>query len=67
MIKDLRKKKGMTQETLAKQLGVTISAVCFWETGKRFPRKEMLDKLCGLFGCTIDELINGESAHEQRE
>ena len=57
MLKDLRKRKGLTQKELAKELGVTYTAICYWETGKRFPRKELLDKLCAFFDCKIDDLL----------
>jgi len=34
-LKRLRKKLGLTQKQLAKQLGVTSLAVSFWERGTR--------------------------------
>ena len=36
-IASARKEKGMTQEMLAEQLGVTRQAVARWETGKALP------------------------------
>lgn len=36
-IASARKEKGMTQEMLAEQLGVTRQAVARWETGKAQP------------------------------
>ena len=36
-IASARKEKGMTQEMLAEQLGVTRQAVARWETGKLCP------------------------------
>ena len=45
------KKKGMTQEMLAEQLGVTRQAVARWETGKALPgtaNQFMLRELLGI-------------------
>lgn len=37
-IKDLRDKAGMTQECLARELGVSVSTVQKWEGGRARPR-----------------------------
>ena len=47
----------MTQKELADRLGVSRSTLAMWETGKSYPRVEVLIKLSEIFGCTIDELI----------
>ena len=36
-IKLLRKQNGYTQVELAKKLGIGVSTVAMWETGKRTP------------------------------
>jgi len=42
-ILELRKAMGLTQPEFAKLIGVTASAVCLWESGKRHPPyKKML-------------------------
>lgn len=56
----MRIKKRMTQEEVAKQIGVNRSTVAMWETGKNEPRAKLLPKLAELFGCTVDELLKGE-------
>ncbi len=48
----------LTQEEVAKQLGVGQSAVSMWETGKSVPRPAILKKLAQLFKCSIDELLD---------
>lgn len=47
----------ISQDELAKLLGVTRSTVAMWETGKSFPRADMLPQLAKILGCTIDDLF----------
>ncbi len=56
---ELRKEKGMTQAELADKLGVTNKAVSKWETGEAMPETSLLLPLAGIFGVTVDELLNG--------
>lgn len=56
-LREKRKEKRMTMCQLANAIGVRQSAVSMWETGKAFPRKEMLIKLCQVFDCKMDELL----------
>lgn len=55
----LRKKKNLTQEQLAKMLGVTRTTVTLWERGTNKPRLEMIEKLTKIFNCPIDKLLYG--------
>ena len=48
-LKKLRKEKGMTQTELAASLGVSSGTVAMWETGKRKPSFEMLERLTDVF------------------
>ena len=45
IIKKLREEHGMSQEELAKYLGVTYQDVSTWETGKRLPRMGSIEKM----------------------
>lgn len=56
-IKALRQAKGLTQEALAEQLGVTAQAVSKWERNAALPDIGMLPQLSVLFGVTIDQLF----------
>jgi transcriptional regulator with XRE-family HTH domain len=56
-IKARRKQKGITQETLAKMLGVTQGAVSLWELGEREPNIRILKQMANIFECSIDELL----------
>lgn len=49
-IRTLRVKQGMTQTQLADLCGMSTNAVCSLETGKAFPPKSTVEKLCQAFG-----------------
>ncbi|MBR4873572.1 MAG: helix-turn-helix transcriptional regulator [Clostridia bacterium] len=68
-IKELRKKKDMTQEKLAEYLNVSFQAVSKWETGAASPDLSMIVPLARLLDVTTDELfgIVGEVDEHQEE
>ena len=47
----------MTQEELAKMLGITRDSISLWETGKRIPVTQYLVPLCNIFEISIDYLL----------
>ena len=58
-IAHLRKEKGLTQEELAGQMGISPQAVSKWENDQTCPDISALPKLARLFGVTVDELLEG--------
>ena len=56
-IRELRQEKQLSQEELARLLGVDRSSVARWETGSNNPRMEKLIALARIFGCSLDELV----------
>lgn len=60
-IKLFREKAGLTQQELAKALGIGPSAISMWETGDRLPRSDKLPELAKILGCSIEDLYQ-ESA-----
>lgn len=56
-ILELRKKKNVTQEELAAELGVTAAAVSKWENGYTLPDILMLCALADYFQVATDELL----------
>ncbi len=56
-IKALRTQRGITQEDLAVQLGVSAQAVSKWERNAATPDIQLLPALSAYFGVTIDELF----------
>ena len=63
-IKELRKKKDMTQEKLAEYLNVSFQAVSKWETGAASPDLSMIVPLARLLDVTTDELFGVDSNEE---
>lgn len=57
-IKQLRRRRNVTQEALAQHLGVTAQAVSKWERGAATPDIAMLPDISAYFGVTIDELFS---------
>ena len=64
MIARLRKEKGMTQEQLANELGITYQAVSKWENGLSSPDISALPLLADLFGVPIDRFFGREGGNE---
>ena len=56
-LKQLRKEKGLTQVELAKELNVSSGTVAMWETGKRKPQFDMIEKLCDYFNRRMDYIL----------
>ena len=55
-----RKSLNITQDALAKQLGISNQAVSKWETDQSCPDVELLPKLADIFGISLDELFERE-------
>lgn len=56
-LKQLRKAKGLTQAQMASQLGVSMPAICAWETGKARPRDSRMKALANALGIPMSELF----------
>ena len=57
-IKKLRKEKGLQQKQIAIELGIDQSNYNKIENGKREPSLDLLNKLAGLFGVSVDDILN---------
>ncbi len=57
---ELRKKKGWTQEELAKKLNVSPQAVSKWEKDVSFPDVTLLTTIAETFDTSIDYLLGHE-------
>ena len=54
---DLRKKKKMTQQELADDVGVSFQTISKWETGMNMPDITMLPVLAEYFQVSTDQLL----------
>lgn len=55
------------QKDLANAIGVSRQAITMWETGKRVPDADLLERLADFFGCSIDYLLGRTSADKTPE
>ncbi len=60
VIRKYRKGKNMTQEEMAKRLGVTAPAVNKWENGNSLPDISLLSPISRLLNISIDTLLSHE-------
>lgn len=59
----LRKQKGMSQEDLANKLGYkSFTTIQKWESGVSEPSVSTVKKIAGIFGVTMDQMINEDSS-----
>ncbi|HDK7179181.1 TPA: transcriptional regulator [Clostridium botulinum] len=66
-IKLLRKEKGITQEELAKHIGVSTSMVGMYETNARKPSYEVLSKIAKYFRVSTDYLLGETDSNIHKE
>lgn len=59
-LRRLRKSKGLSQYTLAEQLGLSRGQLANYEQGSREPDYETLKVIANYFGVTVDFLICGD-------
>lgn len=56
-LRELREKKGKTQNDVAEALGVTRSAIGAYENGIRTPNPDMMIRLAQYFGKSISYIF----------
>ena len=60
-IKKLREAKGLTQQELAQEIGVSDKTVSKWETAKGLPDITLIEPLAKSLGVSVMELISGDT------
>lgn len=56
----LLEKHGVTPYRVAKETGVTQTALSNWKTGKSVPNAKTLQKIADYFGVSIDYIMTGK-------
>ncbi|MEW6448256.1 MAG: helix-turn-helix domain-containing protein [Bacillota bacterium] len=56
-LKLLREEKGLTQEKLAKNLSLSVSAIGMYEAGERQPPYATLERIASFFDVSVDYLL----------
>lgn len=58
-VAEVRKSKGITQQQLAQDIGMSVVAIAYIETGKRWARLGTLNKISKSLKVKISELFDG--------
>lgn len=61
-IRAARKRAGLTQKELAEKLGVTGSLIGIYETDRRKPKNDTLDRIASALGVPFVELLSDEDS-----
>lgn len=56
-IREFRERRDLSQDEVAKVLGVNRTAVVKWETGANKPRLDKIVDLAKLLRCSVDDLV----------
>lgn len=60
-LRRLRQERGMTQEQVASQVGITRQALSSYESGRTRPDIDMLLRLSQVYGTDLDGVVYGET------
>lgn len=64
---ELRKEKGLSQESAANILGVTRQTVSKWETDQSTPDFDKIIPICDLYGISSEELLRNDFHSDKKE
>ena len=66
-LRNARKAVNLTQEQLAKELGVNRATVSKYETGEISPSVDQLIRICNILDVSFEELIGEEPSYKPSE
>lgn len=58
-LRDLRRRRGMSQQELALALGVSKQTISNWEVGSKVPRMKTVEKIANIFGVSRNSILAG--------
>ena len=61
----MREQHSLTQEELARKIGISRAALSHYETGKREPDFDTLNRIADFFHVTVDYLVGRTNSPEQ--
>ena len=64
-LKDLRRLSGMTQEQVARQVGLTRQAISSYESGRTQPDLDILARLAEVYGAEITDVLYGAGPRQR--
>jgi len=56
-LKAARVNANLSQSEAAGRIGVAVSTLRNWETGKTFPNQPKIEKICEVYGISFDVLF----------
>ncbi len=66
-LKEIRKKRGFTQEELAEAVEVAPRHISFIETAKSFPSADLIERLCKTLNINYSELFKSDNEFSREE
>lgn len=66
-LKEIRKKRGYTQEELAELVDVAPRHISFIETAKSFPSTDLIERLCKILKINYNELFRFDETFSRKE
>ena len=66
-IQILRKKRSLTQEALAEEVGVTRQTIAKWESGESIPDLDLAGKLADALDVGLDDLVHAPREELEEE
>ncbi len=58
-LRDLRRRRGMSQQELALALGVSKQTISNWEVGRKVLRMKTVEKIANIFGVSRNSILAG--------
>ncbi|MFR6330974.1 MAG: helix-turn-helix domain-containing protein, partial [Eisenbergiella sp.] len=65
VFEQLLQKHNVTAYRVAKEAGVTQTALSNWKSGRSTPSTPTLQKIADYFGVSVDYLVNGQDAPKE--